>query len=101
MVVRRPAPSNPMMPSLLLPSLVASATDTSAPLVSARAVSPSTRAGTSRAVSSPGVRGVQRSSRTASRYLSVATRVSVSSLISTRIPVSAGSVSSLPAAMAT
>ena len=45
--------------------------------------------------------GFQRSSRTASRYLSVATKVSVSPAISILIPVSAGSVSSRPAAMAT
>ena len=49
----------------------------------------------------PGATGVQRSSRTASRYRSVATSVSVSSLISILMPVSAGSVSSRPAAMAT
>ena len=101
MVVLRPLPSKPMMPSPMPPSPVASATATSAPLVSARAVSLSTRAGTRTAVLRPGATGVQRSSRTARRYRSVATRVSVSSLISIRMPVRAGSVSSRPAAIAT
>ncbi len=74
--------------------------DTSAPAVSARAVSASARAGTSTAADRSGRAGVQRSSRTASRYRSVDTRVSVSPSISIRTPVSAGSVSSRPAAVA-
>ena len=94
-VVCRPAPVKPMR--LSPPSEIA----TSAPAVSARAVSPSTRAGTSTAVDRSGWTGFQRSSRTASRYRSVATRVSVSPEISILMPVSAGSVSSRPAAMAT
>ncbi len=94
-MVCRPAPENPIR--LSPPSEIA----TSAPEVSARAVSPSTRAGTSTAVFRSGCTGFQRSSRTASRYLSVATRVSVSPEISILMPVSAGSVSSRPAAIAT
>ena len=95
MVVCRPAPAKPIR--LSPPSDI----DTSAPEVSARAVSPSTRAGTSTAVLRSGRDGFQRSSRNASRYLSVATRVSVSPAISILMPVSAGSVSSRPAAIAT
>ena len=94
-VVCRPAPANPIR--LSPPSEI----DTSAPEVRARAVSPSTRAGTSTAVLRSGCVGFQRSSRTASRYRSVATRVSLSPAISILMPVSAGSVSSRPAAMAT
>ena len=94
-VVCRPAPAKPIR--LSPPSDI----DTSAPEVRARAVSPSTRAGTSTAVLRSGRAGFQRSSRTASRYLSVATRVSVSPAISILMPVSAGRVSSRPAAIAT
>ena len=94
-VVCRPAPAKPI--KLSPPSEMA----TSAPEVSARAVSPSTRAGTSTAVDRSGRAGFQRSSRTASRYRSVATRVSVSPWISILMPVSAGRVSSRPAAVAT
>ena len=94
-VVCRPAPAKPIR--LSPPSEM----DTSAPEVSARAVSPSTRAGTSKAVDRSGWAGFQRSSRTASRYRSVATRVSVSPWISILMPVSAGRVSSRPAAVAT
>src|SRR3984957_11844031 len=68
-VVRRPPPSNPIIPSPPAPSSPgsASAMDTSAPAVSARAVSASARAGTSTAADRSGRAGVQRSSRTASR----------------------------------
>ena len=64
------------------------------------AASASVRAGTSTAVETSGESGDHWSSRTANRKRSVAARVSRSPSISTRIPVSIGSVSSRPAAIA-
>ena len=72
-----------------------------APAVSALAVSASVFAGTNALVCRPGCSGCQLISRTASRYLSVAARVTVASSISSRTPVRTGSVSSRPAATAT
>ena len=83
------------------PPLDDSARVTSGPPVSALAVSARVFAGTSAVVDSPGVPGFQGSVRTASRYLSVAARVSASSSNSRRTPVSTGNVSSRPAARAT
>ena len=66
------------------------------------AASASVRAGTSTwTASADGSSGFQSSSRTASRYRSVAARVSRVPSISRRTPVSIGSVSSRPAAIAT
>ncbi len=69
-------------------------------MVSDLAVSVSALAGTSTAADNSGRAGVQRSSRTASRYRSVEISVRVSPSISIRTPVSEGSVSSRPAATA-
>jgi hypothetical protein len=90
------------MPSPPWPSSPGSARaiETSAPAVSARAVSLSALAGTSTAALCSVRCGFQRSSRTASRYRSVEIRVSVSPSISILTPVSAGRVSSRPAAIA-
>ena len=73
---------------------------TSAPEVSERAVSSRARAGTRTEALRPGRTGFQRSSRTASRYRSVDTSVSVSFSISMRTPVRPGRVSSRAAAVA-
>ena len=72
---------------------------TSPPAVSDLAVSPSTRAGTSAAADSSGVRGLQSSSRCESRNRSVASSEMVEPSISIRTPVSTGSMSSRPAAV--
>ena len=72
---------------------------TSGPAVSDLAVSPSTLAGTSAAREASGLLGFQSSSRWESRKRSVASSAIVDPEISTRTPVSTGSMSSRPAAV--
>ena len=72
---------------------------TSLPAVSDLAVSPSTLAGTSAAMDSSGVRGLQPTSRCESRKRSVASSEIWEPSISIRTPVSTGSMSSRPAAV--
>ena len=74
------------------------ATVTGVPAAMVLAASASVRAGTSAAARSPSDAGCQGSSRTASRYRSVAAMVSVVPSKSRQTPVSMGSVSSLLAA---
>ena len=76
-------------------------TRTGTPGVIIRAASDSVLAGTSSVPREPGWAGFQPSSRMASRYLSVATSLMVSSSISRFTPVMTGSVSSRLAAGAT
>ena len=93
-------PEKPMMPSPEPPADSEIVSES----VCARllAASASVRAGTRTwASADEGSPGLQVSSRTASRYRSVAARVSFSPSISIRTPVSIGSVSSRPAATAT
>ncbi len=86
-----------MMPSPL--PWPASAMVTVDPAVSDRAVSASTRAGTRALASASVAPGSQPSSRRDSRNLSVASSEMRSPAISTRTPVSTGSMSSRPAAV--
>ncbi len=87
------------MPSPLPPA--ESAIVIASPWARLLAASASVRDGMSTCASASGARGVQSSSRTAKRYLSVAASVSRAPLISRRTPVSIGKVSSRPAATAT
>ncbi len=100
-VVRRvpPAadPSKPMIPSP--EPVAASAMVTSGPAVRDFAVSPSTLAGTSAASDASGLWGFHVSSRCERRNRSVASSAIVDPEISSRTPVSTGSMSSRPAAV--
>ena len=109
-VSRRPRDSNPIIasaarcessgvasapPALATPSIM---TRTGTPGDIIRAASASVLAGTSSVPWASGWAGFQPSSRTASRYLSVATSLTTSPSISTFTPVMTGSVSSRLAA---
>ena len=100
-MLRLPFPLIPSNPSL--PTVGPDPNDkwTSAPSVPVFAASASVLAGTSTAASTSGPAADQVSSRTANRNRSVAASTTDSPEISTRIPVSIGSVSSRPAATAT
>jgi hypothetical protein len=109
-VSRRPADSNPIMASAArsesdwLASAASSPrimTRTGVPGIIIRAASDRVLAGTSRVPDEPGRAGSQPNSLIASRYLSVATSLMLSSSISRFTPVMTGSVSSRLAAGAT
>ncbi len=100
-VLRLPFPLIPSSPSFPTPAPAPNDSRTSEPSIPALAASANVFAGTSTAASISGDKADQVSSRTARRNLSVAAKTTVSPEISTRIPVSMGRVSSLPAAIAT
>src|ERR1700761_6501243 len=91
-------PSSPSLPTAGPAPNDKCTSDPSVPLLAA---SDNVFAGTNTAASTSGADADQVSSRTANRNRSVAAKTTDSPEISTRIPVSMGSVSSRPAATAT